>query len=942
MHQKNTALVDTPPITFTLNGKKVVGRADQTILETADQLGIEIPRLCYMEGMRADGNCRTCMVEIKGERVLAPSCCRYPKEGMEVTTNSDRAVISQKMSLELLLADVPETEYTIDSELDVWARKLDVGKPRFGSRPQPKQDLSHPAMAVNLDACIQCKRCVRACREEQVNDVIGYASRGSHSKIVFDFDDPMGESTCVACGECVQACPTGALMPAREVGKVVPDKTVDSVCPYCGVGCQLTYNIKDNKILYVQGKDGPANSSRLCVKGRYGFDYVQHRHRLTKPLIRKEGVPKTKDFVVDPDNWQSVFREATWEEALDAAANGLRTIRDTHGKRALAGFGSAKCTNEEAYLFQKLVRTGFGSNNVDHCTRLCHASSVAALMEGINSGAVSNQVRDVANAEVIFLIGANPTVNHPVAATFIKNAAKAGSKLIVADPRRGDLARHAAYNLQFNADTDVALLNAMLNVIVTEGLVDKRFVEDRTSGYDALAANITKFSPEAMAPICGIDAQTIREVARLYATSKASIILWGMGISQHVHGTDNARCLIALALATGQIGKPGSGLHPLRGQNNVQGASDSGLIPMFYPDYQRVNTPGARERFEAFWNMELDPDPGLTVVEVMNAAKKREIRGMFVMGENPAMSDPDVDHAREAMAALDHLVVQDIFLTETAYLADVVLAATAWPEKVGTVTNTDRMVQLGRKAIDPPGDAREDFWLLNEMGRRIGLDWNYTHPSEVFNEMRGCMDSIAGITWDRLEQQSSVTYPCVKEGDPGEPVIFIENFPTPSGRGKFVPADLISADERPDAEYPMVLITGRQLEHWHTGSMTRRSANLDYLEPEPVASLHPLDLAQLDVEPGGTLTIESRRGSITLYARADDGTPRGAVFVPFCFYEAAANMLTNPVLDPVGKIPEFKYCAVKVSKGGTVAEHLSFGGGTLLSATDPAAVPASR
>jgi formate dehydrogenase major subunit len=637
-----------------------------------------------------------------------------------------------------------------------------------------------------------------------------------------------------------------------------------------------------------------------------------------------------------------VFREATWEEALDAAANGLRTIRDTHGKRALAGFGSAKCTNEEAYLFQKLVRTGFGSNNVDHCTRLCHASSVAALMEGINSGAVSNQVRDVANAEVIFLIGANPTVNHPVAATFIKNAAKAGSKLIVADPRRGDLARHAAYNLQFNADTDVALLNAMLNVIVTEGLVDKRFVEDRTSGYDALAANITKFSPEAMAPICGIDAQTIREVARLYATSKASIILWGMGISQHVHGTDNARCLIALALATGQIGKPGSGLHPLRGQNNVQGASDSGLIPMFYPDYQRVNTPGARERFEAFWNMELDPDPGLTVVEVMNAAKKREIRGMFVMGENPAMSDPDVDHAREAMAALDHLVVQDIFLTETAYLADVVLAATAWPEKVGTVTNTDRMVQLGRKAIDPPGDAREDFWLLNEMGRRIGLDWNYTHPSEVFNEMRGCMDSIAGITWDRLEQQSSVTYPCVKEGDPGEPVIFIENFPTPSGRGKFVPADLISADERPDAEYPMVLITGRQLEHWHTGSMTRRSANLDYLEPEPVASLHPLDLAQLDVEPGGTLTIESRRGSITLYARADDGTPRGAVFVPFCFYEAAANMLTNPVLDPVGKIPEFKYCAVKVSKGGTVAEHLSFGGGTLLSATDPAAVPASR
>ena len=924
-------------VSFTLNGKTVTGRADQTLIEIADEQGVEIPRLCYMEGMRPDGNCRSCMVEIKGERVLAPSCCRYPKHGMEVTTNSPRALTSQKMTLELLLSDMPETSYTLDSELDQWAKKLDIGKPRFRARQQPAADLSHPAMAVNLDACIQCKRCVRACREEQVNDVIGYAMRGHDSKIVFDFDDPMGASTCVACGECVQACPTGALMPAREVGKVEPDRQVDSVCPYCGVGCQLTYNVKGNTILYVQGKDGPANSSRLCVKGRYGFDYVQHRHRLTKPLIRKEGVPKHKAFVVDPDTWHEVFREATWEEAMDFAAKGLLKIRDTYGKRALAGFGSAKGTNEEAYLFQKLVRTGFGSNNVDHCTRLCHASSVAALMEGINSGAVSNQVRDVANAEVIFLIGANPTVNHPVAATFIKNAAKAGVKLIVADPRRGDLARHATYNLQFNADTDVALLNAMLNVIVTEGLVDETFIADRTSGYAELAENVKKFTPEAMAPICGIDAQTIREVARLYATSKGSMILWGMGISQHVHGTDNARCLIALALSTGQIGKPGSGLHPLRGQNNVQGASDSGLIPMFYPDYQRVNTPAARQRFETLWKTELDPDPGLTVVEIMNAAKKHEIRGMYIMGENPAMSDPDVDHAREAMAALDHCVVQDIFLTETAYLADVVLPATAWPEKVGTVTNTDRMVQLGRKAIDAPGDARPDLDLIVELGQRMGLDWKYAHARDVFNEMRTCMDSIAGITWERLEQQSSVTYPCVKEGDPGDPVVFIDNFPTASGRGKFVPADLISAAERPDADYPTVLITGRQLEHWHTGSMTRRASNLDYLEPEPVASVHPLDLEAMGVEPGGTLTIASRRGEISLYARADDGTPRGAVFVPFCYYEAAANMLTNPVLDPFGKIPEFKYCAVKVTAGGTTPEKMSFGGGVLLPADQPAA-----
>ena len=791
---------------------------------------------------------------------------------------------------------------------------MGVGKPRFNARPQPVEDLSHPAMAVHLDACIQCKRCVRACREEQVNDVIGYAFRGGHSKIVFDLDDPMGNSTCVACGECVQACPTGALMPARDVAKIVPEKTVDSVCPYCGVGCQLTYNVKDNQILYVQGKDGPANSSRLCVKGRYGFDYVQHRHRLTKPLIRKPGVPKHKDFTVDPEKWHEVFREATWEEALDFAAKGLRDIRDTYGKRALAGFGSAKGTNEEAYLFQKLVRTGFGSNNVDHCTRLCHASSVAALMEGINSGAVSNQVRDVANAEVIFVIGANPTVNHPVAATFIKNAAKAGAKLIVADPRRGDLARHATYYLQFNADTDVALLNALLHVIVEEGLVDEAFIRDRTSGYDALAENVKKFSPEAMAPICGIDAQTIREVARLYATSKGSMILWGMGISQHVHGTDNARCLIALALSTGQIGKPGSGLHPLRGQNNVQGASDSGLIPMFYPDYQRVNTPEARERFEKLWNTELDPDPGLTVVEIMNAAKKHEIRGMYIMGENPAMSDPDVDHAREAMATLDHVVVQDIFLTETAYLADVVLPATAWPEKVGTVTNTDRMVQLGRKAIEPPGDAKEDFWLLVQLGRRMGLDWQYTHPRDVFNEMRTCMDSIAGITWERLEERV-VGHVSLRQGRrPGRPGGL--HRPLPDARPAAASSCRRISSPPPSVrtrEYPMVLITGRQLEHWHTGSMTRRAGALDYIEPEPVASVHPLDLEGLGVAPGGTLTIASRRGSISLYARADDGMPRGAVFVPFCYYEAAANMLTNPVLDPFGKIPEFKYCAVKVT-----------------------------
>ena len=920
------------PVEFKLNGKDVVGYGHETIIQTAQRVGVEIPHLCYKEGLRPDGNCRACVVEIKGERVLAPSCCRNPAPGMEVTTDSQRAVASQKMVLELLLSDMPQERHTRASELDHWAAKLQVGKSRFAPRHQPTADLSHFGMAVNLDSCIQCTRCVRACREEQVNDVIGYAFRGEHSKIVFDLDDPMGDSSCVACGECVQACPTGALMPARAAGMVKPDKQVHSVCPFCGVGCQLTYNIKDNKILSVDGRDGPSNHNRLCVKGRYGFDYVNHKQRLTRPLIRKDDVPKSADLVMDPANPLAYFREATWEEALDRAAGGLKKIRDTHGKRALAGFGSAKGSNEEAYLFQKLVRTGFGSNNVDHCTRLCHASSVAALMEGVSSAAVSNQISDVMKAEVVLLIGANPASNHPVAATWIKNAVKNGTKLIVADPRRSDLSRHAEYFLQFKPDTDVALLNAMMHVIVHEGLVDEDFIRARTIGYDDLKKNVANYSPEAMAPVCGIPADTIKEVARLYAKSKGSMILWGMGISQHVHGTDNARCLISLCMMSGQIGRPGSGLHPLRGQNNVQGASDSGLIPMFYPDYQRVVNDDARLRFEKLWGAELDSQPGLTVVEVVHATLEGKIRGMYIMGENPAMSDPDANHVREAFAKLDCLVVQEIFLTETCYFADVILPATAWPEKNGSVTNTDRMVQMGRQALDAPGEARPDLWIIQELARRMGLDWNYAGPRDVFNEMRRAMNSIAGITWERLDAQSAVTYPCEKEGDPGQSVVFVDKFPTPTGRAKLVPADIIPAAEQPDREFPFVLITGRQLEHWHTGAMTRRASVLDAIEPVPVASVHPLDLDAIGAKPGDVISVASRRGIISLYARADDGTPRGAVFIPFCYYEAAANLLTNPALDPFGKIPEFKYCAVKVMRGGELTPRSSYGGGQAIKA----------
>jgi len=900
-------------IRFVLDGREVVAAAEESILQAAGRYGVEIPHLCYQDGLRPDGNCRACVVEIEGERTLAPSCCRAPADGMVVHSTNERARHSQKLVLELLQSDMPAAGSDTDNELDRWSGKLALGAPRFPSRHQPPPDTSHPAISVHLDACIQCGRCLRACREAQVNDVIGYAFRGAESKIVFDLDDPIGASSCVACGECVQACPTGALESAREGAGQEVDRSVDSLCPYCGVGCQLTYRVKAGRILGVEGRDGPANKGRLCVKGRYGFDYVHHPQRLTVPLMRRPDAPKRAELDVDPQSPFRDFRVATWEEAMEYAADGFRRIRDRDGPDALAGFGSAKGSNEEAYLFQKLVRTGFGSNNVDHCTRLCHASSVAALLQMIGSGAVSNPVADVSEAEVIVVIGSNTTENHPVAATFMKNAVRAGKTLIVMDPRRTPLARHAHYFLQFRPDTDVAMLNAILHAVIEADLVDEDFIALRTEGYEALKSHLAAFTAERMAPVCGIPAETLREVARIYAGSKGSMIFWGMGVSQHSHGTDNARCLIDLALVSGQIGRPGTGLHPLRGQNNVQGASDAGLIPMVFPDYHRVDNAEARARFESLWGARLDGRPGLTVIEIMHAAYEGRIRGMYVEGENPAMSDPNLNHAREALSRLEHLVVQDIFMTETAQYADVILPASAFPEKTGTFTNTDRRVQLGRQAIEPPGEARQDLEILVEMARRLGLDWEYDGPRAVFEEMREAMPSIAGISWERLERDGAVTYPCKDPTDPGQPVIFTERFPTPDGRARLVAVPFTHAAELPDADFPWVLITGRQLEHWHTGVMTRRSTVLDAIEPTAVVSLHPDGLEALGVAPGERVRVSTRRGSVVARSRADSGLVPGQVFMPFCYREAAANLLTNEALDPDGKIPELKFCAARVS-----------------------------
>jgi formate dehydrogenase major subunit len=908
------------PIKFFLDGNEVEAEPGETIWQVAQRLGTEIPHLCWRPepGYRADGNCRACMVEIEGERVLAASCIRKPAPNMKVHSASDRAKFSRKMVFELLIGDQPKREVAHDpnSSLWQWADKLEVADSRFPQRPTPAPDRSHVAMAVQLDACIQCNLCVRACREVQVNDVIGMAARGHNEKIVFDFDDPMGNSTCVACGECVQACPTGALMPASHVDTNgvyanAPDRTVDSVCPYCGVGCQLTYEIKNDRIVSVEGRAGPSNLNRLCVKGRFGFDYVAHPDRLREPLIRKDGVSK-HDTDIDPGNPLTHFRVATWDEALDRAASGLAKIRDRDGRRALAGFGSAKGSNEEAYLFQKLVRTGFGSNNVDHCTRLCHASSVAALMEGIGSGAVTAPFMAANDADVIIVIGARPTENHPVAATFFKQAAKRGAKVVVMDPRGHSLGRDAHKVLRFTPGRDVAMLNALINTIVEERLTDRQYIQTYTEDYEKLREHIRDYTPEKMAPICGIDAATLRYVARTYARAERAIIFWGMGISQHTHGTDNARCLIALSMITGHVGRPGTGLHPLRGQNNVQGASDAGLIPMVYPDYQSVANPAVREKFEKLWDAALDDKAGLTVVEIMDAVHRDEIKGMYIMGENPAMSDPDVQHAREALAHLEHLVVQDLFLTETAKYADVILPASAWPEKDGTVSNTNRQVQMGRAALPLPGNARQDWWAIQEIARRMGLNWNYTHPRDVFAEMKLAMPSLDNITWERLERESSVTYPCDAEDKPGNDIVFGSGFPTQSGRAKLVPASIIPPAEEPDAQYPMVLTTGRQLEHWHTGAMTRRASVLDDIEPEAVASLAPSELRRLGIDAGDPVRVTTRRGQIELKARSDSNVAPGMVFVPFCYAEAAANILTNPQLDPIGKIPEFKFCAAKV------------------------------
>ena len=931
-------------IHLSIDSRRVEVTPGTTIWDAARQNGIDIPVLCHSPKLRPVGVCRMCVVDVGG-RVLAASCVRPCEEGMSVQTASERVEKQRKMLTALLLADHPipcskETS-TGDCDLEMLGRrfgwiencKLQIANCQLqiaGMVTRPK-DASSPVIAVDHQACILCDRCIRACDEIQCNEVIGRTGKGYSTRIGFDLDQPMGKSTCVSCGECVAACPTGALTNKALTLPLIPreqTKNIESVCPYCGVGCAITYHVdaKANKIVWAEGRDGSGNDGRLCVKGRYGWDYASHGQRLTRPLIRrKEFYPKGplsrevrgeggKNHVVDYTEVLPTFREVSWDEALDLIARNLLRIKKDCGSSALAGYGSAKCSNEEAYLFQKFIRAGLGTNNVDHCTRLCHASSVAALLEGIGSGAVTDIFASAEHADLLLLTGTNTTVNHPVAATFFKQAARRGARILNIDPRRSTIADFATWYCPIQNGSDVAFYNALMHVIIAEGLVNQEYVAKHTENFDALEEMAARYDPERVAPICGIPAERIREIARAIGRARNMMIFWGMGISQHIHGTDNARCLIALCLMTGNIGRLGTGLHPLRGQNNVQGASDAGLIPMMYPDYQPVKDPANRAKFEKAWGVPLDPNPGLTVTEIMGGALAGTIKGMVMLGENPFLSDPNVNKVRKALAHLEFLAVQDIFLTETAEFADVILPASSFFEKSGTYTNTDRRVQLGREALHLPGEARLDWQVICELSNRVGYPMNYSSPAQVFAEFASLTQSYQGLTHDNLGVTGKI-WPCPDpEHSLGEIVLFGDGFPTPNGKAKFVPAEFSHAKDMPDADFPMILNTGRVLEHWHTGTMTRRAVALDALQPGPFVEVHPDDLNRLGAVDGQEITVRSRRGAIRLPVRVSDHVLPGSVFIPFHFREAAANVLTSDAIDPYGKIPEFKFCAVRLER----------------------------
>ena len=887
-------------ISLTVDGKQVSVPEGTTVLEAALSNGIYIPTLCYDPKLEPYGGCRMCIVEIEGMRGLPTACTTRATDSMVVRTDTEEINRVRRMTCEMLIADHPADCLTCSSnqqcELQKVAAYLGVNQLRLQKMErEPVIDDSNPFFTRDLSKCILCGRCVRLCQELRGVGAIEIAGRGYESLVTPFAGLPINESVCESCGECVDACPVGAIAPKAEV--LPPTREVKTVCPYCGCGCGLVLGVRAGRIVRVRGDaDNPVNAGSLCVKGRFGLDFVGAADRLTTPLVKRNGR----------------LEEASWEEALDLVARKIRDIKAALGPDALAGLSSAKCTNEENYLFQKFMRAAVGTNNVDHCARLCHASTVAGLARAFGSGAMTNSIAEIEHADCIFVTGSNTTEAHPIIALRIKAAVRRhDAKLIVADPRRIDLTRFAALHMRQRSGTDVALFNAMMNVIIREGLADEDFIAERTEGFDDFRKSIVDCTPEHAAAITGVPADQIRAAARMYAAAERASIIYSMGITQHTTGTDNVLALANLAMLTGSIGRPSTGVNPLRGQNNVQGACDLGALPNVYPGYQKVDDPAIQGKFEEAWGVPLPDKPGLTVVEMMNAAHAGLIKGLFILGENPMISDPNINHVREALNRLDFLCVQDIFLSDTAELADVVLPAASFAEKDGSFTNTERRVQRVRKALDPPGQARQDWDILCDLASRMGYDMHYDDPSAIMDEIASVTPIYGGISFERIED-GGLHWPCPAENHPG--TVYLHDGKFNRGAGKFHPTPFREAAELPDEDYPYLLTTGRLLYHFHTGTLSRRSPGLEQIAPPVPFEIHPDDAAREGITNGDLAELSTRRGTVQATAVATDRSPKGTIFMPFHFREGAANVLTNDALDPIAKIPEFKVCAVRVRR----------------------------
>ena len=890
---------------LTIDGSEVEAHAGETVLEVAQRHGVRIPTLCHDPRLKPYGGCRVCLVEIGGRPDLMPSCCTAAEPDMSVSTRNERVLKARKAVVDLILSDHPndclKCESNGDCALQSIAYELDASFDRFPATEIRRGIVKDPEKAIQRDnaKCILCGRCVRICEEVQQRNVLDFSSRGFTTAIAPPFGKSLLDTPCVHCGQCVSSCPTGALTEKQAIGK---GRTYDwqktrTTCVYCGVGCQLDLFTKDNEIVKVTSEIGVVpNEGNLCVKGRFGFDFVNHPDRLTDPLVRRNGQ----------------LEKATWDEALGFVADRLTEIKEQHGPDAIGGLSSAKTTDEENYVMQKFVRAVIGTNNVDHCARLCHASTVAGLVRAFGSGAMTNSIAEIGAGDVVFVTGSNTTENHPVMGASICRAVKEGQiKLIVADPRRIDLADFAAVYLSQRSGTDVAMLNGMMNVIIAEDLHDREFVETRTEGFEELKKAVEPYTPEMVEKIAGIPADDLRKAARLYGEADAAAIYYSMGITQHSHGTDNVLSVANLAMLTGNVGKEGAGVNPLRGQNNVQGACDLGALPNVYPGYQKVDDPEMQAKFEEAWGAKLSPNIGLTVVEMMNAAADGTMKAIYIMGENPMMSDPDLNHVREGLEKLDLLVVQDIFLSETAQLADVVLPATSFAEKDGTFTNTERRIQRVRKAVDAPGQSRVDWEIVSDVARRMGYDMNWPDASAIMDEIASVAPIYGGIAYDRVDDVG-LQWPCLDRDHPGTKFLHAGEFKR--GLGKFHPLEFVESKELPDGEYPFILTTGRMLQHFHTGTMTRRSEPLDQLVPHGTIEINPTDAEQLGISEGDDVQVTSRRGQVVTKARVIERPRLGTVFMAFHFNEAPANMLTNAALDPIAKIPELKICAVQLEK----------------------------